>query len=168
MCLITISTAFHVMQNIIERNGVMKQPNKTKDVLISMCFRQIRFLKTRYFKPYARQIFIAVRQKFQCMLENLRACHMEKKSPALHVSPSQRVSFCVISIHLNLSKTVKTDKPNLYIHTLFFYYILLHYLVSTQTEEIVTTIRLDISLMQLLVCLYVRMVQSYFTCTKYF
>jgi len=85
---------------------------------------------------------------------------------------SQRMSFCAIIIQLNL--------PNFYLHTLFFYYIILCYLISTQTEKIVTTIRLDISLLQLLVslsvclyvclslCLSVSMVQSYFTSTKYF
>jgi hypothetical protein len=124
-------------------------------MLISMGFRQIRFLKRTYFRPYARQIFIAVRQKIQCMLEKLRACQMVKKSPALRVSSSQRVSFCAISTHLNLPKTVKTDKPNFYLHTLFFYYIFLYHLVSTQTEKIVTTMRLDISLLQLLLCLSV-------------
>jgi len=50
------------MQNIIERH-VTKQTNKTKHVLISMGFRQFRFLKIRHFSSYACLIFIAVRQK---------------------------------------------------------------------------------------------------------
>jgi len=62
-------------------------------------------MKTRYFRPYARQIFIAVRQKIQFVLEKLRACQMVQKSPILRVSSSQRVSFCAISIQLNLCKT---------------------------------------------------------------
>jgi len=60
---------------------------------------------------------------------------MVKKSPALCISSSQRVSFCAISIQLNLSKTVKADKPNVYLRTLFFYYIFLYYFISTQTEK---------------------------------
>jgi len=79
--------------------------------------------------------------------------------------------FCAIIIQLNLSTTVKADKPNVYPHTLFLYYIIFYYLISTQTEKLVTTVRLDINLLQLLeclsVCLSVSVVQSYFRCTKY-
>lgn len=135
MGLITISTAFQVMQNIIEQHSVIKQPNKTKDLLISMGFRQTSFWKQDILCPMYVRFSSQCDKKIQFMPEKLRAFQMVKESPALRVSSSQRVSFCAISVRLNLSKTVKADKPNFYLHTLFFYYIFLYYLVSTQTEK---------------------------------
>lgn len=130
-----------------------------------MGFKQTGFLKTRYFRPYARQIFIAVRQKIQCMLEKLRAYQMVKKSSALRVSSSQRVSFCPSSIHLKLrlSRQINlTSTYNPYFSTIYFYITLF----PLREIKIVTTTILDIGLLQLLVWLPVSMVQSYFTCTK--